>query len=343
MRKIIILLTFLIVETSFNTGPFNGSFNRFQKLYNEDKEKCFLVAKSRVDNNTTNFVPYYFLLKIELEEYKELDYVGFIRNISNDDIYIHYIELMYKMIDYTNKIYDFAEEEELYETNCFYLFGEMNDELGDLCKALLKEDRLILKEKLLKRANSFFSIEIEILNSNGSTRSITTQDTRITNAYPNMEVSKFFNGVPTGQEVVSSSDKDMELEFLDILNKARIDEGLNPLKLDYNLCGAARYHSYDMGSQNYFSHASYDRPYNSGKIIEVCSTFERIKKWKNNYNMGENIAAGSGSAEGVYNQWINSPGHKKNMFNSSWTKIGIGFVKVPGSKHTYYWTTDFSK
>jgi len=342
MKKLIILLTILIVEISFNTGPFNGSFDRFQDLYNEDKEKCFLVAKSRVDNNTTNFVPYYFLLKIELEEYKELDYVGF-RSSNNNDVYDQYIELMYKMIDYTNKIYDFANEDDLYETNCFILFGEMNDELGDLCKSLLLKDRLILKEKLLKRANSFFNIEIEVLNSNGSTRSITTQDTRITNAYPNMEVSKFFNGVPTGKEVVSSSDKDVELEFLKILNKARVENGLNPLKLDYDLCMAARYHSYDMGSQNYTGHATQDRPNNGSKIVEVCGTFERIKKWKNNYNMGENIAAGSGSAEGVYNQWINSPGHKKNMFNSSWTKIGIGFVKVPGSKYTYYWTTDFSK
>ena len=73
----------------------------------------------------------------------------------------------------------------------------------------------------------------------------------------NMEFSKFFNGVPTGKEIVPSSDKDVELEFLKILNKARVENGLNPLKLDYDLCMAARYHSYDMGSQNYFDHTSF--------------------------------------------------------------------------------------
>ena len=341
MKKSILLFLFIALQTSFIPKSFNDFFDRFQKLYNKDKEKCFEAAKSRADKNIANFVPYYFLLKIELEKYNELPYVW--SSYTSDDRYDMHVKSMYDMIDYTNKIYDFANEDELYETNCFILFGEMNDELGELCRDLLRADKLLLKEKLLKRSNSFFSIEIEVLNSDGSTRSRTSQDERITNAYPNMEVSKFFNGVPTGKEVVPSSDKDVELEFLDILNKARIDKGLNPLTLDYDLCRAARYHSYDMGSQNYFTHESYDRPNNSGKIIEVCSTFDRIRKWKNNYNMGENIAAGRSSAEGVYNQWFNSPGHYKNMFNSSWTKIGIGFVKVPGSKFTYYWTTDFSK
>jgi len=340
MKKSILLFVFIALQTSFINKPFNDSFDRFQKIYNKDKEKCFLLAKSRVDNNTTNFVPYYFLLKIELEKYKELDYVGFIDNWSNnDDIYDHYIELMYKMIDYTNKIYDLANEDELYETNCFILFGDMNDELGDLCRALLLADRISLKEELLKRSNSFFSIEIEVLNSNGSTSSRTSQDERINNAYPNMEVSKFFNGIPTGKEVVSSFNEDIELEFLRILNRARIEKGLNPLSLNQDLCRAARYHSYDMGSQNYFDHTSYDRPNNESKLIEVCGTFTRIRKFAPCY--GENIAAGNGSAEGVYNQWFNSPGHKKNMFNSSWTKIGIGFVRVPGSKFIDYWTTDF--
>lgn len=339
MRKVIILFLFIIFQTSFRNVSFNGSFNRFQKLYEEDKEKCFLVAKSRSDNNTTNFVPYYFLLKIELEKYQEKDYVGFIGSWSDDaDIYDDYIESMFNMIGYTNKIYDYANEEELYETNCFILMGNMNNELADLCTALHRKERFLLKEKLLKESESFFSIDIEILDGGGARRG-TSQDVRISNAYPNIEASEFFNGIPNGNEDVRSFNKEIELEFLEILNRARIDKGLNPLKLDDDLCRAARYHSYDMGSQNYFAHASHDRPNNGSKLIEVCSTFKRIHKFAPCY--GENIAGGNGSAEGVYNQWFNSPGHYRNMFKSSWTKIGIGLVKVPGSKLTYYWTTDF--
>jgi len=339
MRKIIILLTFLIVETSFNTGPFNGSFNRFQKLYNEDKEKCFLVAKSRVDNNTTNFVPYYFLLKIELEKYKEIPYVW--SDNTSDNRYDMHLESMYHMIDYTNKIYDFSNEEELYETNCFYLFGEMNDELGDLCRDLLLADKLLLKENILKRANSFFSIEIEVLGS-GSTSSRTSQDVRISKAYPNTEVSKFFNGIPTGNEDIPSSDISVELEFLEILNGARIERGLTPLSLNQDLCRAARYHSYDMGSQNYTGHATQDRPNNGGKLVEVCGTFTRIRKF--GACSRENIAMGTrlSTALRVYEGWYNSPGHNKNMFAANNKEIGIGFIKVPGSKMTYYWTTDFN-
>lgn len=335
-KKLILLLAFLIVEISFTNSFLKDNFSYFQKMYDSDKEKCFLLAKSRVDNNTINFVPYYFLLKIELDKYKDLPYVW-----SSDNSYNRYdthVEYMYNMIDYTNKIYDFANEEELYETNCFLLFGDMNNELGDLCRDLLLADRLSLKEKLLKRSNSFFSIEIEVLGS-GSTRSRTFQDVRISKAYPNTEVSKFFNGIPTGNEDIPSSDISVELEFLKILNRARIEKGLNPLSLNQDLCRAARYHSYDMGSQNYFAHASYDRPNNGSKLIEVCGTFTRIRKFAVCY--GENIAGGNGSAEGVYDQWFNSPGHYKNMFAPNNKEIGIGFIKVPGSKLTYYWTTDF--
>jgi len=335
-KKLIILLAFLIVETSFTNIFLKDNFDHFQKMYDSDKEKCFLLAKSRVDNNTTNFVPYYFLLKIELDKYKEIPYVW--SSNTSDDRYDMHVEFMYHMIDYTSKIYDFANEEELYETNCFLLFGEMNDELGDLCRDLLLADKLLLKANLLKRANSFFSIEIEDLGD-GATSSRTYQDERIDKAYPNTEASKFFNGIPTGNEDIPSSDISVELEFLKILNRARIEKGLNPLSLNQDLCRAARYHSYDMGSQNYFAHASYDRPNNGAKLIEVCGTFTRIRKFAPCY--GENIAGGNGSAEGVYDQWFNSPGHYKNMFAPNNKEIGIGFVKVPGSRLTYYWTTDF--
>ena len=337
-KKLIILLAFLIVETSFTNIFLKDNFNYFQKLYNEDKEKCFLLAKSKVDNNTTNFAPYYFLLKIELEKYKEIPYVW--SHNTSDDRYDMHIESMHHMINYTNKIYDFANEEELYETNCFYLFGEMNDELGGLCRDLQLADKLSLKEKLLKRANSFFSIEIEVLGS-GSTSSRTSQDVRISKAYPNTEVSKFFNGIPTGNEDIPSSDISVELEFLQILNGERIERGLNPLSLNQDLCRAARYHSYDMGSQNYTGHATQDRPNNGAKLVEVCGTFTRVRKFSNCSR--ENIAMGTrlSTALRVYEGWYNSPGHNKNMFAPDTKEIGIGFIEVSGSKMTYYWTTDF--
>ena len=145
-------------------------------------------------------------------------------------------------------------------------------------------------------------------------------------------------GKPNGKEDVPSADLNEEIKFVEILNEERNKKGLSNLEIDENLCRAARYHSYDMGIQKYFEHASFDRNDN-GELEKVCGTFERIRVFAS--CNAENIAAGGNNAKKTYNQWYNSPGHNRNMFDKSWTRIGIGYVKVEGSPYTHYWTTDF--
>jgi uncharacterized protein YkwD len=156
-----------------------------------------------------------------------------------------------------------------------------------------------------------------------------------------IEYSPF--GKPSGKENISTSSKYQELSFLKLLNAARKQKGISELSLNQDLSRAARYHSYDMGKQNYFEHDSYDRDQVSTQLIKVCGTFERIFKFGPNFGgCGENIAAGNFSAEATYNQWFNSPGHYKNMFNPKYKNIGIGYVKIDGSDFVHYWTTDFA-
>ena len=159
--------------------------------------------------------------------------------------------------------------------------------------------------------------------------------------YSSISSSKAFSphGIPTGSEDVPSSDLVAEMKFVEILNQERKKRGLTVLKVDEDLCRAARYHSYDMGVQNYFEHATYDRNLVSGNLKQVCKTLERINQFGK--SSGENIAAGNSSVERTYSQWYNSPGHYKNMFDKKWTRIGVGYVKVEGSPYTHYWTTDF--
>ena len=145
-------------------------------------------------------------------------------------------------------------------------------------------------------------------------------------------------GKPNGNEDVPSADLNEEIKFVEILNKERKRKGLLELEIDENLCRAARYHSYDMGIQKYFEHASYDRN-NNGELEKVCETFVRIRAFGS--CNAENIAAGGNNAETTYNQWYNSPGHNRNMFDKRWTRIGVGYVKVESSPYTHYWTTDF--
>ena len=151
--------------------------------------------------------------------------------------------------------------------------------------------------------------------------------------------SYYSYGKPTGDEDVPSSSLVQESKFFNTLNKARKEMGMNELEIDWDLFRAARYHSYDMGTDNYFEHASYDRSDLTGHLERVCGTFSRINCFGKAY--GENIAAGNSDGEKTYIQWFNSPGHYKIMFNPKFKTIGVGYVKTEGSSYTHYWTADF--
>ena len=42
------------------------------------------------------------------------------------------------------------------------------------------------------------------------------------------------------------------------------------------------------------------------------------------YYIGENIAAGQTSPERVMTAWMNSEGHRANILNASFTRLGVG-------------------
>jgi len=51
--------------------------------------------------------------------------------------------------------------------------------------------------------------------------------------------------------------------------------------------------------------------------------------------VGENVAQGQTSADQVFNSWMNSPGHKKNILNRSFTEYGGGRAQL-------FWTQVFA-
>jgi uncharacterized protein YkwD len=54
---------------------------------------------------------------------------------------------------------------------------------------------------------------------------------------------------------------------------------------------------------------------------------------------GENIAMGQDSAEQVMNDWMNSQGHRENILNPNFKKIGVGIHK--GADGRLYWAQMF--
>lgn len=120
---------------------------------------------------------------------------------------------------------------------------------------------------------------------------------------------------------------DYENEVIRLVNEQRVKNGLKKLQADWQLSRVARFKSQDMKDNNYFSHTS----------PVYGSPFEMIKNFGISYrSAGENIAKGQRTPKAVVNAWMNSSGHRANILNSTYTKIGVGYV-AEGN----YWTQMF--
>lgn len=104
--------------------------------------------------------------------------------------------------------------------------------------------------------------------------------------------------------------------MIDHVNAARKAAGLQPLAADSKLSEVARLKSKDMIDHDYFSHQS----------PTYGSPFEMMHKFHITYSTaGENIACNQ-SVEAAHEALMNSPGHRENVLNASFTRIGIGIV-----------------
>jgi uncharacterized protein YkwD len=105
------------------------------------------------------------------------------------------------------------------------------------------------------------------------------------------------------------------------------------LTMNAALRTAARDHSVDMATHNYFSHTSYDGRTFSQRLSSAGYT--GASPW------GENIAAGQASPAAVVNGWMGSAGHCANIMNPSFRAIGVGYAYRAASNYGHYWTQDF--
>jgi uncharacterized protein YkwD len=131
-----------------------------------------------------------------------------------------------------------------------------------------------------------------------------------------------------------------EQKFLKLINDYRQGKGLTTLILSDTLTVASERHSEDMGRHNFFAHESLK----SSHFPAGSKPWDRMKLSGYNHPnalMAENLAAGYESAQQNFEVWQASPGHNENMLKGDLRGIGIARVNVPGSKHSWYWTTNF--
>lgn len=132
----------------------------------------------------------------------------------------------------------------------------------------------------------------------------------------------------TGGNVDLSSDEERMFE---LHNKARADRGLSRLCVHPALQKAARAHSQEMISKDYFKH---------GNVGKRLSKFGY--RWS---TYGENILYDPGSrdsTESLFKLWMKSSGHKSNILDKDFREVGIGASSgsYKGGKATM-WTADF--
>lgn len=131
----------------------------------------------------------------------------------------------------------------------------------------------------------------------------------------------------TNGSAVEADSLSFEQQVVTLVNSQRAANGLAPLTLSTELSNVARLKSQDMHNNNYFAHES----------PTYGSPFEMMKSFGISYRTaGENIAMGYGTPEAVMNAWMNSPGHRANILDASYTQIGVGYV-ADGN----YWTQEF--
>lgn len=140
----------------------------------------------------------------------------------------------------------------------------------------------------------------------------------IVNTNPNIsDPELIYPGQKITIPIIDTSITNYENEVVRLVNSERAKNGLSPLTQDWELSRVARFKSQDMKDNSYFSHTSpiYGSP------------FDMIKNFGISYRTaGENIARGQATPQAVVNAWMNSSGHRANILNKSYKKIGVGYV-----------------
>ena len=109
---------------------------------------------------------------------------------------------------------------------------------------------------------------------------------------------------------------DLEKQMLDLVNKERQANGLNPLAPDPELTEVARAHSADMFARGYFAH---DTP-------EGLSPFDRMRAANVHFaTAGENLALAP-TLMVAHTGLMNSPGHRANILRPQFGRVGIGVL-----------------
>jgi len=127
-------------------------------------------------------------------------------------------------------------------------------------------------------------------------------------------------------------------EMLARVNAARRSAGLAPLKRNLDLDRAAQEHARDLLERGYFEHVS----------PEGATPMSRASAAGYRGLVSENLHRRIGSIEVVLDDWLRSPGHRRNLLDPGANDLGIGLAIGPGygsdpSGYRLIWVQSFGR
>jgi uncharacterized protein YkwD len=116
------------------------------------------------------------------------------------------------------------------------------------------------------------------------------------------------------------------VEVCRLANVERASVDAPPLALDARVLRVAQSHARDMAERRYFNHVS---PEGEGMA-------DRLRRADVPYRAAaENIAQGQRDPDEVVADWMDSRGHRVNLLNPSYRRLGVGLAN-------YYWVQNFT-
>lgn len=107
-----------------------------------------------------------------------------------------------------------------------------------------------------------------------------------------------------------------------------------PLRTNAQLEQAAAQHAGDMAQHEYLEHRGRDGSTPAQRISRAGYDWRSV---------GENIAAGQGSAQDVVDDWLSSPGHCANLMSPDFAEMGVAYAVNMASRPAVYWAQEFGK
>jgi len=108
-----------------------------------------------------------------------------------------------------------------------------------------------------------------------------------------------------------------EQRMLDLVNEERRARNLPLLRMDEHLQEAARAHSRDMLARGYIGHVS---PDGTGPGERIAAAGAHADSWAENVAVAPTVSIAHAGL-------MSSPGHRKNILNPAYARVGIGAVR----------------